>query len=327
MINYKEVILDLLDVKKTSEKETNKFSSFSHDELCELFYEAIKFKLLKRGINISNEQNIHGWRDKGIDIIFEAINGNKCRVGIQVKGFNDIDGNLDAQINNTLANYDSFGLNYVIIIFCGDCSDKSHKSKIKMQIVKIQEKDSREKFIIVDPLKALTILEEINPIKPYINQFKKIIEEFGKIDFEITNVEDNEDGFPAITIKFNSIVGINNSKDIVKLIQAYLSNIIGLIFPEKFVYIPRSVKEAFIKAKIRNFSISLVEWYFLGLEEHGPIAFWGSDFYNKGNEFKLYIQFRVTKTEFEKRGHYKVLGGKFIGIANALLDMGKIEIN
>ena len=166
--------------------------------------------------------------DRGIDLIFELSGEIKARIGVQIKCDNDLDKNLSRQIDNTLANYDVFHINYLIIVFCGDYTNKSHKTKIRQEIARIEQKTSIDEILLIEAPKAVTLFSDIMSIPSYLDQFRKITKN-KKFSMQITGFTKDNSGFPIIYVESKAFI---KNQEAVSLAKAYLLTIIGLASPD-----------------------------------------------------------------------------------------------
>ncbi len=328
----REFLDKIFNVPNLSEQKTVFFKGKSHDNLLEIFNVWFRLASQLNGLR-AHSLNIQGLHDRGIDLIIELSGKINARVGVQIKCDNDLDGNLSRQVDNTLANYDTYHIDYVIFIFCGDYTNQSHKTKIRQEIARIEQKDSIDKLLLIEAPKALILLKDLMPMSSYLEQFRAIPDD-KKFSMRIVDFEENDSGFPVVCIESKSFL---NGDESISLAKAYLSTILGFVSPDMLELgffenghlvigtcpIEKAIKS--IRVNDRTL-IKIPMWFIRGLEEHGFLTFWGSSAHPGGPILKLFLQFWMTKADFEKDKHYQFVKNKFSVIANRMKQLGEIAI-
>lgn len=322
---------EIFDVPNSQEKETSFFKDKSHGDLLSVFGAWFRLVTQLNG-SIVNNLNIHGWHDRGIDLIMELSGKINTRIGIQIKCDSDFDEKLNIQVDNTLANYDTYNIDYVIFIFCGDYTNLSHKAKILQEVARIQQKSSVDKLLLIEAPKALSLLKDIMPISVYLDQFKAIPKN-KKFSMRITGFDEHDSGFPIVNIESDAFI---NNDESVHLAKAYLLTIIGLVNSDilelgfygynGIVIGTCPIDKTWGVIINDQFLIKVPMWFIRGLEEHRHIDLWGSGAHNGGKVLKLFLQFQITKTDFEKNRHYQFVKNKFVAIVNRMKQLGEIII-
>ncbi len=323
---------EIFDVPNASEAETSFFKGKSHDSLLDVFSSWFRLAVRLRGV-IPNILNLQGLHDRGIDLIMEFSGEINLRVGIQVKCDNDFDKNLNTQVDNTLANYDTYNIDYVIFIFCGDYTNLSHKTKIRQEIARIEQKKGIDKIFIIEAPKAVTLLGALMPISSYLEQFK-VLPDSSKFKMRIIGSQEDESGFPIVQIESESFT---KGYESIGLAKAYLSTILGLVNPDilelgffedhRLIIGTCPMDKVFKSIRISDqISIKIPMWFMRGLEEHSFLSFWGSSMHEGGRILELMLQFQITNADFEKNKHYQFVKNKFNIIIDRLSRLGEISI-
>lgn len=270
--NIKKSLLSILNFPSLQKEETKIFKDLGHDQLLDMFERWILIEFATH--YQCSTSNFHGWHDKGIDSLITITNREKARVAVQIKSYGDVKRGLDSPINNTLVHFKSFNVDLLMIIFCGDYTDKSQKDKIKQQISKIESLPDEDNIIIIDPLKAITLFNRLSPLKYFIDQLKKIEKVPSKICLNVTKIKKDpyESGFPILTLQSRLF---RNDKEgfFVSLMKAYLITILGYVAPDYLEYRGEAPFKIMLDEK---HTLSVPWWSFRGHEENGPVRTWGT---------------------------------------------------
>lgn len=329
-------LLKIFELPKSDLKSTEKFSEISHDDLCNTFDNWFVFASRREGWNV-NSVEIHGLHDRGIDLIFGLAKGegDECKIGIQVKSDRDIKKGLEAQVSTTLANWGQFNVDFLIIIFCGDLTNKSQKIKVRQQVSRIQQNKANN-ILTLEPRKAVTIFNYSSPLQALMKQFEVLKRTNTTINFNVTGHDIHDSGFVIIHVSYRAKNIANYWPP--SIIKAYLLIVMGFLVPETLLmgYFSESrIVHGFegfgsLTKIIINDDPSYIEipfWFIRGLERHGPVNLWGSTAGEDApGKFSMFIQFLITQRKLEDGKHYKFVQDKFEFIAERLEQAGEFEL-
>jgi hypothetical protein len=330
-VKIDEFLATLFDHPSGSEAGTAFFKGMRHDKLLEMFAAWFRLNARFKGVTV-NILNLQGIHDRGIDLIVELSGTLSARLGVQIKCDNDLEKNLNQQVNETLANYDTFNLDTVLFVFCSDDTNRSRQTKVRQEIARIQQKTSARAIHIIDPTKALPVFKELVSIPSYLEQFTSLPEE-EVVEFTVTDLEEHESGFPIVHIESPSFVFRPES---ISLVKAYLWTIVGLAASDvlQLGYLkgdniaygacPIDRKNP-LGVTVGDRTFIVPNWFIIGLENHGPISFWGTNYHPGGSTLRLFLQFLGSRMELEKGHHYQFVSDKFAQIVQRLVMLGTLR--
>lgn len=155
--SLREIILQAVDVDDSQSEVTQLFRGKKHDTLLRDFINWLSGRLHDLGLKIHSGVS-QGPSDQGVDAIVEVTNGLSGRVGIQLENDRTIRRqDFKEQMAKVYGYYDITRVDLLIVVFCGDETDKSVRLKVRHQIAIVgQKKDPN--IIAIEPTKAITIL-------------------------------------------------------------------------------------------------------------------------------------------------------------------------
>lgn len=153
----REMIVHVLDVDDSPVEETQLFQGKKHDILLRHFTNWLGGRMHELGLKVTSGVS-QGPSDQGVDAIMEVTNGLGGRVGVQLESDRTIrKENFKEQMPKVYAYYDINEVDLLIVVFCGDETDKSVRLKVRHQIARVGQKKDRN-IIAIEPTKAITIL-------------------------------------------------------------------------------------------------------------------------------------------------------------------------
>jgi hypothetical protein len=153
----RDAVLRVLDVDDAPIDSTQSFFGRKHDTLLRHFAGWLSERLHDLGLTVSWTVS-QGMSDQGVDALMEVTNTVTGRVGIQLE--NDATIRRDdfrAQMARVYGLYDINDVDLLIVLFCGDETDSSVRTKLRHQAAIAAQKKDRN-IIIVEPTKAISIL-------------------------------------------------------------------------------------------------------------------------------------------------------------------------
>ncbi|TKJ30769.1 MAG: hypothetical protein CEE40_03665 [Chloroflexi bacterium B3_Chlor] len=155
--SLRQTILQLLDVDDSAVKNTQVFRGKNHDILLRHFAKWLRGRMHELGLSATSAVS-QGPSDQGVDAIMEVTNGVAGRVGIQLENDTTIRKNdFNEQMARVYGLYDINEVDLLIIVFCGDETNRSVQMKVRHQIAIAAQKKDRN-LITIEPTKALSIL-------------------------------------------------------------------------------------------------------------------------------------------------------------------------
>lgn len=151
----KEYILSLFNADNSA--NMNDFENLNHNELINRYCKWISYRCKQDGISVQITRT-HGLHDSGVDISIELKGKIEGVVGFQIKSHNEIiqDGFNDV-MSKDIADADRHNIDLYTIIFCANRNSKEKNKineKISYQVNRINQKQSRDFFILIDPEEA-----------------------------------------------------------------------------------------------------------------------------------------------------------------------------
>lgn len=150
-------LLEVLDVDHSQSEVTQIFHGRKHDPLLRDFTNWLRGRLHDLGLKVHSAVS-QGPSDQGVDAILEVTNGLSGRVGIQLENDRTIrKKDFKEQMAKVYGYYDINQVDLLIVVFCGDETDKSVRLKVRRNIAIVGQKRDRN-IIAIEPTKAVTIL-------------------------------------------------------------------------------------------------------------------------------------------------------------------------
>ena len=155
--SFRDTVLKVLDVDDAPVESTAAFREKSHDMLLRHFAEWVRGRMHELGLSVTWSVS-QGMSDQGVDAIMEVAGGATGRVGIQLENNTTIrKTDFKEQMARVFGFYDINDVDLLVVVFCGDDTDKSVQTKVRNHIARAAQKEDRN-IIIIEPTKAISIL-------------------------------------------------------------------------------------------------------------------------------------------------------------------------
>ena len=155
--SLRDMVLKVLDVDDASVESTEAFRKKNHDMLLRHFAEWVRERMHELGLGVTWSVS-QGMSDQGVDAILEVTGGATGRVGIQLENDTTIrKPDFKEQMAKVYGFYDINDVDLLVVVFCGDDTDKSVQTKVRDHIARAAQKEDRN-IITIEPTKAISIL-------------------------------------------------------------------------------------------------------------------------------------------------------------------------
>lgn len=195
-----DIITEILQPTQAKSDDTRQFKGVPHDNILEAYRYWLEYLrlLIKDPYLVEITQ---GLQDAGVDLVIKFLKSD-MKIGLQVKSYQDLKRkNFQQEVMSQISHSKKHGLKKLLIIPCGDLSNKSHSNKIPNLMSNIDQMNDNYAYVI-QPQFALPIYQcyvsKKHPLS-YLGKSKKVLDLFEGLG----QLFSNEDYTAKVNINFN----------------------------------------------------------------------------------------------------------------------------